>query len=287
VPSDHVVLRVVLSGARGGHSGADITNGRANAIKALGRMLSAAYEATPFGLVSIDGGVSRNAIPREAHALVTLPESAEAAFRTAAAVELESIGSRYPGTDDGLALSIEPSAAESVADATTTRRAVDLVEAIPTGVIAMAPGFPETVETSTSLTVASTQSGVMTLASMTRSSNAFALDGILASMQALARLSDAEIEVRRSYPPWEPRLDSRLLAAAQRSFTRLFDVRPTLAVVHGGLECAVLGLKLPGIEMISIGPEIVGAHAPGEKVRISSTQRFYRLLGALLDDLSR
>jgi dipeptidase D len=92
--------------------------------------------------------------------------------------------------------------------------------------------------------------------------------------------------VRRSYPPWEPDLDAPLLAAAKTTHARLFGADPTLTVVHGGLECAVLGQRLPGVEMVSIGPEIVGPHAPGEKVRISSTQRFYRLLGALLDDLS-
>ena len=128
---------------------------------------------------------------------------------------------------------------------------------------------------------------MLTLGSMTRSSNAAALDDALGTMRALARLSGAEIEVRRSYPPWEPRLGLAAPRDGQATFARLFGVEPGLAVVHGGLECAVLGQKLPGVEMISIGPEIVGLHAPGEKVRISSTQRFYRLLGALLDDLSR
>ena len=84
----------------------------------------------------------------------------------------------------------------------------------------------------------------------------------------------------------ELRLGSSLLSTAQATYVRLFGTDPELAVVHGGLECAVLGQKLPGVEMVSIGPEIVGLHAPGEKVRVSSTQRFYRLLGALLDDLS-
>jgi len=121
---------------------------------------------------------------------------------------------------------------------------------------------------------------------MTRSSNAAALDGVLASMHDLARLGGAEIEVRRSYGPWEPDLGSRLLTTARATYARLFGVEPALAVVHGGLECAVLGQKLPGLEMISIGPEIVGMHAPGERVRISSTQRYYRLLGALLEDHS-
>jgi dipeptidase D len=151
----------------------------------------------------------------------------------------------------------------------------------------MTPGPPETVQTSTSLTTAVSADGALTLGSLTRSSTPAALDGVLATMHALARLGGAEIEVRRSYPPWEPDLDSALLETARATHTRLFGHDPTLTVVHGGLECAVLGQRLPGAQMISIGPEIVGPHAPGERVRISSTQRFYRLLGALLDDLSR
>ena len=170
---------------------------------------------------------------------------------------------------------------------TRRRRALDLIAAVPTGVVAMTPELPGVVQTSTSLTTAATEDGALTLGSMTRSSNAAALDGVLATMHALARLGGAEIDVRRSYPPWEPDLDSALLATAKATYARLFGTEPALTVVHGGLECAVLGQKLPGVEMVSIGPEIVGPHAPGERVRISSTQRFYRLLGALLDDLSR
>ena len=151
----------------------------------------------------------------------------------------------------------------------------------------MSPALTGVVETSTSLTTTTTKDGSLTLGSMTRSSNAAALDEALATMCALARLAEAGIEVRRSYPPWEPRLASPLLATATSTFARLFGVEPGLAVVHGGLECAVLGQKLPGVEMISIGPEMVGLHAPGERVRISSTPRFYRLLAVLLDDLSR
>ena len=176
--------------------------------------------------------------------------------------------------------------ASDAAGIDASRRAIDLVQAIPTGVVAMTAGIPGVVETSTSLTTAATENGTLVLGSMTRSSNAAALDGVLATMHALARIGGAEIEVRRSYPPWEPALDSSLLSTAQATYARLFGTEPALAVVHGGLECAVLGQRLPGVEMVSIGPEIVGPHAPGEKVRISSTQRFYRLLGALLDDLS-
>ena len=287
VPTDHVTLRVEVSGAKGGHSGGDITAGRVNAIKALARVLSAAFEAAPFELSALDGGVSRNAIPRAAGANLAVPQDANQAFRVVAEAELAAVVGQFAGTDDGLSLEIAPGTATELAGAETTRRVLDLMAAIPSGVLAMSPALTGVVETSTSLTTAVTQDGILTLGSMTRSSNAAALDGALGTMRALARFSGAEIEVRRSYPPWEPRLDSPLLATATGTFTRLFSFEPGLSVVHGGLECAVLGQKLSGVEMISIGPEMVGLHAPGEMVRISSTQRFYRLLTVLLDDLSR
>ena len=286
-PSGSTSLRIALTGARGGHSGEDIAKGRANAIKSLGRVLSAAFAQAPFELATLSGGVSRNAIPRDAHALVAVAAERVEDFRAAAAAEKNALLRRYAGTDDGLVLSIDEAAPAAVADLETSRRALDLVAAIPTGVVALAPGVPGVVETSTSLTVASTDDGTLTLSSMARSASAAALDELLATQEALARLGGAAIDVRRSYPPWEPRLDSPLLHKAASTYLRLFEREPALAIVHGGLECAVLGDRLQGVEMISIGPEIVGPHAPGEKVRISSTQRFYRLLGALLDDLSR
>ena len=282
VPPDHVVLRIELSGAKGGHSGGDITAGRANAIKALGRVLA----ASPVRLAAFGGGVSRNAIPRDAYATVAIPTTEVTQFRAAAEAELEAIVRQFAGTDDQLALSFVPQEGAGAAGIDVSRRAIDLVQAIPTGVVTMTAGIPGVVETSTSLTTAATENGTLVLGSMTRSSNAGALDGVLATMHALARLGGAELEVRRSYPPWEPDLDSSLLSTAQATHARLFGSEPALTVVHGGLECAVLGQRLPGVEMVSIGPEIVGPHAPGEKVSISSTQRFYRLLGALLDDLS-
>jgi dipeptidase D len=282
----HVVLEVALSGAKGGHSGGEIAVGRTNAIKALGRVLGAAFDITPFRLARFEGGVSRNAIPRAARAVVALRAADVSAFRAAVEGEIASVRRQYAGTDDGLAVELTAGAVREAADAETTRRALDLVNALPTGVVAMTPSLPGVVETSISLTVAATEDDVLVLASMARSSNASALDELLQRLTSIARLGGASIEIRRSYPPWEPQLDSHTLATATSTFERLFGSPPGLAVVHGGLECAVLGERLPGASMISIGPELVGPHAPGEKVRISSVQRFYALLGALLDDLS-
>jgi dipeptidase D len=281
-PEGHVALEVGVSGARGGHSGGDIARGRVNAIKALGRVLG----QSPLRLARLDGGVSRNALPREARAAIVLAPESESTFREAAERGFAAVREQYAGTDDDLTLSIESADAEPVADETTSARALALLSTLPSGVVAMNPELPDTVQTSTSLNVAGTSDGVLTLASMTRSANAPALDDVVESIEAAARLAGAEVEIRRSYPPWRPDLDSGLLATARTTFERLFGSAPGLEVVHGGLECAVIGDKLPGVEMISLGPQIEGPHAPGERLSIPATQRFYRLLGALLDDLS-
>lgn len=287
LPAGHVAIEVRLSGARGGHSGGDIARGRANAIKALGRILTRASEEAPFRLARLEGGVSRNAIPRESGAVITLAPKAESAFREAAEQELAAVREQYAASDGGLTLSIERGDVADAAAETATSRALDLLGTLPSGVVAMNPELPGTVETSTSLNVASTDDGVLTLASMTRSANAAALEDVVAAIEAAARLAGAEVEILRSYPPWRPDLDSRLLGEASATFSRLFETEPGLEIVHGGLECAVIGDKLPGVEMLSIGPEIVGPHAPGERLSVPGTQRFYRLLAALLDDLSQ
>jgi dipeptidase D len=287
VGAGNVGLLVRLAGARGGHSGGDIDKGRANANKALGRVLSGANQEAPFRLASFGGGVSRNAIPRDSEAVLALRAGEEASFRDAAQRALDDVRGRFAGTDEGLTLEIAPADVDEPASEETTRRLLDLVAVLPTGVLAMSTSVPGKVETSSSLNVATTDDGVVTLASMTRSANASALDEVVSGIVAAARLAGAEVEIKRSYPPWRPDVDSPLLATARATFERLFEESPTLDVVHGGLECAVIGDKLPGVQMLSLGPKVEGPHAPGERLSISSTQRFYRLLGALLDDLSR
>jgi dipeptidase D len=288
LPAGYAPFEVAISGVRGGHSGGDIARGRINAIKALGRVLASVREQAPFRVARLEGGVSRNAIPREARAVVALAPEHEATFRAAAKEELAALREQHAGSDGGVALSIQPHEPPAdAADEACTARALDLLATIPTGVVAMSPELPGTVETSTSLNVASTEDGVVTLASMTRSASAPALDDVVRSIEAAARLAGAEVEVRPSYPPWHPDFDAPLLATARTTYERLFDAEPRLEVVHGGLECAVIGGKLPGVEMIAIGPAIEGPHAPGERLSIPGMQRFYRLLGALLDELSR
>jgi dipeptidase D len=282
-------LELHISGARGGHSGEDIASGRANANKALGRILGHILDRSsssiPFLLVLLEGGVSRNAIPREARAVVAASDLDD--LRGAAFVEFDALRDEFAATDPELALEITPMRLRYTADESSTVSLVHLLRELPTGVIELRPDSSN-VQTSTSLTVVQTDEelDLVTFGSMTRSAQPEALEKVAQRIGEIAEEADAEVEVVRSYPPWQPDPSSRLLARARGTWARLFGSQPVLTVVHGGLECAVLKDKLPGVEMLAIGPEVVGPHAPGEKVSISSTQRFYRLLGALLDDLS-
>lgn len=286
-PPGSAALQVALTGGRGGHSGADIHRGRANAIVALGRVLSGAWEGARFRLARLAGGQSRNAIPREAEALVLVPAGVRAALEEAARAELEALRDQHGEADPGLALALQAAEPAPAADEARTRRALDLLAAVPSGVLAVHPELPGVVETSTSLGVAATEDGALTLRCMSRSARAPALAEVVARLEAIARLTGAHAESAVSYPPWRPDLSCPLLTSAQETFRRLRGTEPQLEVVHGGLECAVIGAKLPGIRMLSLGPEIREPHAPGERVSVSSTERFYALLLALLDELSR
>jgi di/tripeptidase len=213
-----VTLAVTVSGGRGGHSGADIVKGRANAIKVLGRVLRDAYDAEPFRLASFQGGRNRNAIPRDAEALVCVPDGQAHELSTA---------------------------------------------------------------------VHETERDRLTLHSLTRSSNDSAMPGVLSTLSAAARLSHGGIGFKHNYGGWRPNLDSPALAAATRVFTREFGRAPVVSGVHAGLEPAAIGDRVPGLDMLSFGPQIEFAHSPDERVSIPTVERYWRLLAGLLDELSQ
>ena len=284
---DHVALAVTVSGGSGGHSGTGIALGRSNAVKVLGRALREASESAPFRLVSFAGGKSRNAIPRDAAAIVSVPAGEEQAFRAALAAAGETIRDAYAKTDSGVGVTVEP--AEETAppwteDATATL--LDAVALVPTGPLALSPDFDDLVETSTSLGEAVTEGDRLTLHSLSRSSNNSALPEVIATLDAAARLAGGELEVKRNYGGWRPDLDSPALAAAKVVYEREFGEPPIVTAVHAGLETAVIGSKVPGLDLLSFGPQIEFPHSPDERVSIPTVERFWKLLVAVVDELS-
>jgi dipeptidase D len=142
------------------------------------------------------------------------------------------------------------------------------------------------VETSSSLGEATTEGSTLTLHSLSRSSNDEALPDVLAAIAATARLGGGELEVKHNYAGWQPNLDSPALAAGKRVYAQLFGEEPIVTAVHAGLETAVIGEKVPGLDMLSFGPQIEFPHSPDERVSIPTVERFWRLLVAIVDDLS-
>ena len=283
-----LALAVTVSGGQGGHSGMGIALGRSNAVKVLGRALREASGTVPFRLVSFEGGKSRNAIPRDAVAICSVAPEDEQAFRTAVAASAETIRDAFAKTDPGVSIVVDR--ADAPTDPWTgdaTARLLDAVALVPTGPLALSPDFDDLVETSTSLGEALTEGDRLTLHSLSRSSNDSALPEVIATLAAAARLAGGELEVKVNYGGWRPDLDSPALAAAKTVYERLFGEPPVVTAVHAGLETAVIGSKVHGLDMLSFGPQIEFPHSPDERVSIPTVERFWQLLVTLVDELSR
>jgi dipeptidase D len=282
-PADGQALRVSVGGCLGGHSGGDIALGRANAIKLLASVLR---DVPGLRVAAFDGGNARNAIPRDAAALVVAGDDGDA--RALIERNAERARDAYRTTDPGVRVTVAPDgAAPGAWSESDSRRLLALVDALPVGPLRMSPDFPGAVETSTSVGRAETDGDAVRIGSLSRSANDALMPDVLAQIGGIARLAGADCEVGHVYPGWRPDFDSRVLAVAKSVHERLFGAPPEVLLTHGGLEAAVIAARRPGIDPISFGPEIRGPHAPGERVHAGSAARFMRLLAGLLDELSR
>jgi dipeptidase D len=282
-----VTLGVAVRGGLGGHSGTDIARGRANAIKALGRVLREALPGSPFRLVSLDGGRNWNAIPRDAVAVCSLPPEREAAFRMAVEAAAETVRDAYSGTDPGIDVTVQP--ATDAADAWTpeaTARVLDLLAALPCGPLTMSPDFEGLVQTSTSMGEAATEGATLRIHHLSRSSNASGEPEIVGALDAIARLAGGELTIDQHDPGWRPDLGSAALASLRQVYERLFGEPPAVTAVHAWLETAVIGERVGGLDMVSFGPQIEAPHSPDERISIPTVERFWRLLLGVVDELS-
>lgn len=285
-PPGSVTLDVKVSGLKGGHSGMEIQLQRANANKLLSRVLTAAQVETPFRLVSVQGGNKHNAIPREAAARVVVPESSRDAFTRAVEAEAAAVRDEVRPTDPDARVEVAEAPASGQAwTEEWTRRAVALLHTLPHGVLAMSQDIPGLVETSTNLATV-TANGHLSVLMSTRSSVASAMRDARRRLLSYAGLTGAEVEENEGYPGWKPDLASPLLARFREVHQRVTGKDPELEAVHAGLECGVLGEKFPGMDRISFGPVITGAHSPDEGVRVDSVAPFYRLLVEMLGELA-
>ena len=284
---DQSALSVELRGLQGGHSGVDIHLQRGNAVALLARLLESALQVIPFHLSEFLGGSAHNAIPREARAVVVCSESDRQTLSTVIENDLATIGKEFRAIEPQVSWKIDSAQLpeESWSDH-STRRFLDLLNSLPHGVISRSYDIPDLVETSASLASAHATDGEAEIHVSTRSSVKSALQALQLRLKAIGNLAGCRTRELESYPGWQPDLSSPLLATTREVYRDETGKDPEVKAIHAGLECGLIGEKYPGMDMISLGPQIEFPHSPDERVMISSVGRFYRILKSLLVALS-
>ena len=280
VQEDFVLQEVFVKDAMGGHSGDDINKGRANAVQLLGRFLYSILDLD-WQLVSINGGNKRNAIAREAKAVI----AAEGDTLDIINERLESyaaeVAEEYGAIEKDLKVGfseVEDVAAEAI-DEMTAWNLVTALCAAPHGVLAMSQEIENFVETSTNLaSVKMTEPGVIRIGSSQRSCVTAARRAAAAKMEACFVLAGAIVKHEGEYPGWAPAAESPVRDACVASYRKLFGVEPKVKAIHAGLECGLFTEKFPGLDMVSFGPTLRGVHAPGERLDLASLDKFVALL---------
>ncbi len=279
-----VPVRVQVRGLKGGHSGLEIDKGRGNSIKIINRVILA-LDKIGARLSSMEGGNKRNAIPREAEALLFLPKDK---LRKAKAIVKEyetKIKAELASVDPDLSISLERES--NAADRKVLKKdqqaaLLRTLAGLPHGVTKMSADIPGLVETSTNVAVIGFAGGVVSLETSQRSSVASEMDEIVQTVSAICELGGARVTGESGYPGWKPNMDSPILKMARATYQEVFDVEPEVKAVHAGLECGIIGEKYPGMDMISFGPTLLDVHSPDEKIYIDTVQRFWEFLLALL-----
>ena len=286
-----IALRVEVKGCRGGHSGCDIHLQRANAIKLLFRFLKDAVANFEARLAYVEGGSLRNAIPREAAAVITIPEESYQDVQDLVDRYEDLFLREYEGVDDGISFTAkEVSCPKTEMPEDVQDFLIHAITLCPHGVYRVLPEARDIVETSNNLAMIATREGendekVVEVCCLTRSSVESRKEELASIIQSAFSLAGAKVTFSGAYPGWKPNLKSQLLATMKATYKQEFGTEPRVVIIHAGLECGIIGAKYNGMEMISFGPTIEHPHSPDERVNIATVQKFYQYVLAALKAL--
>jgi dipeptidase D len=286
-----VPMKISVTGLRGGHSGLNIIENRGNAIKLTTRVLLAAIDdGIELDLASIDGGDKHNAIPREAFAVCRVEKGKVDALKSVAERCAKDFLEEFGPSDPDLAVAVEEldddETRRMVLNVHARDRLLRVLDGMPHGVLSMSRDVPGLVETSNNLAVVRNHGDHAEINVSYRSSVMPALFAVRRQVESIFRQAGAEVHVEDAYPGWKPNPNSPIVQKTSAVYEKLFGAKPELKAIHAGLECGLLIEKVPGMDVVSIGPQIENAHSPEEKVQISSVQKFYKHLAAVLEDLA-
>lgn len=281
-PAGSQGMELAVSGLKGGHSGSDIHLGRGNANKILVRALVALEREAGIRLAGFHGGSARNALAREAFAEFACPAGSREQVSARIDALQQTLRDELAGIDDGVTLSLKPVAVTRVLLPADQRAVLAALNAAPHGVKAMSARVTGVVETSNNLGVMTLADGKLFANFMVRSLIDSGTRMLAEEIASLFSLIGADVASEGEYPGWAPNPDSKLLALCQAVYAREFGGASHVKVIHAGLECGIIGAKYPQMDMVSFGPNITGAHAPGERVEVASVARSWELLKAIL-----
>ena len=275
-PAGYTFYRVDVKDLCGGHSGDDINKGRANSNKLIARLMLSAQEQLDARVSCLEGGNLRNAIPREAYAVVGVLEENAAAFEELVHSYTNSVKDAFAATEPDMNITI--SKVEGITSVLTSDLQSHLLTAlvyVPNGVIAMSQAVAGLVETSTNLASVKFVGEEIVVTTSQRSSVESDKIAIKESVNSCFTASGAMVEHSDGYPGWAPNPDSHLLRVTIDSYERLFGKAPVVRAVHAGLECGLFLEKYPHLEMVSFGPTIRGVHSPDERLEIATVEKFW------------
>ncbi len=282
-----VPMRLSVKGLKGGHSGLDIDKGRGNAIKILNRVIMGLFDKR-VRIASLEGGNLRNAIPREATAVLYVPLKHVDDVKAFVERFDATVKAEFARLDPDVHVTIEQVEVTGhgrVLKKSIQRKICRTLAVLPHGVIKMSPDIPGLVETSTNLASITMSSKEAVVGTSQRSSVASELEEIGQAVVAGLELGGAEVTRDEGYPGWTPNLESPILARAVAVHEKLFGKAPEIKAIHAGLECGIIGECYPGMDMISFGPTLEAVHSPDEKIFIDSVGRFWDFLLGILDAL--
>lgn len=289
------VFKVTIKGLLGGHSGVEINLQRANANKLMGKLLKY-LEDVDFEIISINGGLMDNAIPRECEALLCFDSSENMnTLQKYINKWLVVVQDEFKGIEENINISFEKMdvsnkdiSSKEVFDFDTKSKVISALLLIPNGVYYYNAFMKDLVETSTNVGVIVTNfdKNTITFSSAVRSNVSSRKDELKSQINELAFILGGETFWRGDYPGWEYKPNSKLVEIYSKTFENMFNYEPKIISIHAGLECGVFDEKIEGLELISIGPDMFNVHTPDEKLSISSTERTWKFLVKYLEELN-
>ena len=281
-----VAVKVVLKDLKGGHSGLEICEGRANANKLMARVVRQAIQDDDACLSSWKGGNMRNAIPRTAEVVLTIPADNLEDLKDLVAYCKTAFEAEYRGVEDTITLTVEPCELPAgIVPQEIQDNLVNAITACHDGVLRYIPSIPSVVETSSNLGIITIGEGKADVLILARSSNETMMEYIQEMQEACFSMAGMKVEYGGQYGAWQPNFDSPITATMVKVHKALFNEDAKVQVCHAGLECSIIGGVYPHMDLVRLGPTLRSPHTPNERCHIPSVAKFWTFLKALLKEI--